>query len=173
MPNVPSFIPTISMASAAMKAGGGALKKLGKKFRKAVEKSKIDYLRTPDGKAIINSKFRGGVSPGGMEKGYIVPIKKNGFPDFTDHSFPETPPPVRIKMTGRYDADFSDANKKAEFLDGTPEGYTWHHSEKIRNSDGTVTCEMQLIDTDVHDSARHSGGCQRYRAIPGNENTYK
>ena len=175
MPNVPSFIPTVSMASTAMKAGGGALKKIGKRFKEAVKKSKIKSLRTPDGKAIINSKYRGGLSPKGLEKGHVVPIKKNGYPDFSKHYYPtkKPPPPVRITMTGDRAADFREANRRSGFKDGTPEGYTWHHSENTRmTKDGGMTCEMQLVETDVHDAVKHSGGCQKYRAIPGNEGAY-
>ena len=57
-------------------------------------------------------------------------------------------------MTGSYKADFEAANKVAG-LSKTPEGYTWHHTEKM----GT----MQLIETRVHQSARHSGGVQLYK----------
>lgn len=170
MANVPSFIPIISIAAAAMKVGGGALKKLAKKFRKSAKK--VKSLRTPDGKAIRCSKYRGGVSPQGMEKGHIVPIKENGYPDFSKHSHSNNPPPVRIEMTGNRSSDFAAANKKAGFTNGTPDGYTWHHSENIRTSGGKTTGEMQLVRTDVHDAVPHSGGCQRYRAIPGNAGAY-
>lgn len=171
MANIPNFAPTVSAASTAMKAGASVAGKWAKKLRKYAKNKKVKSLRTPDGKAIVNSRFRGSVNPRGLEKGFVVPVKKNGYPDFSKYYHRQKPPPLRITMTGDRAADIRAANKKAKF-NKTPEGYTWHHSENLRTQNGVTTCEMQLVRTDAHDAVRHSGGCQKYKAIPGNEGAY-
>lgn len=61
---------------------------------------------------------------------------------------------VSINMTGTYAGDFAAANKAAGFTT-IPKGFTWHHTE--------IMGEMQLIKTEAHRAARHSGGVQLYR----------
>jgi predicted nucleotidyltransferase len=53
-----------------------------------------------------------------------------------------------------YTGDFAAANKAAGFA-ATPAGFTWHHSE--------VLGKMQLVQTEAHEAARHSGSVQLYR----------
>jgi hypothetical protein len=120
-------------------------------------------LQTTGGNTINNSKWANQLNPVALNKGYAVPVKPNGYPDFSQYLYTGGITPtglatplntVRIKMTGTYTGDFSAANKAAGFTE-TPKGFTWHHTENMG--------ELQLIQTEVHDAARHSGGVQLYR----------
>ncbi len=57
-------------------------------------------------------------------------------------------------MTGSYSGDFAAANKAAGFS-STPEGFTWQHTE--------TQGELQLINSEAHSAAKHSGGVQAYK----------
>jgi len=74
-----------------------------------------------------------------------IPFTGDGFPDFSGVSIID----VSIQQTGSRAGDFRAANRAAG-LDGTPEGYTWHHHQ-----DGTT---MQLVPRDVHAQTGHTGG---------------
>ena len=74
-----------------------------------------------------------------------VTFKPNGHADFSSYA-DET---VEIVQTGKRKIDEAAANAKAG-LDGTPDGYTWHHVE-----DGKT---MQLVPTDIHKATGHTGG---------------
>jgi filamentous hemagglutinin len=67
-------------------------------------------------------------------------------PDFTPYAIKSVKPKG---LTGDSRIDTRKANIEAG-LSETPEGYTWHHNE-----DGVT---MQLVPTDLHDAARHTGG---------------
>ncbi len=124
-------------------------------------------LKTAGGSTINNSKFAGQLNPKAFGKGYNVPVKSNGYPDFDSYLYtrgpgaPGTVQPyntVNIRMTGTYSGDFNAANQAAG-LKTTPNGYTWHHTENIG--------ELKLVQSEVHDAARHSGGVQLYKELNG------
>jgi hypothetical protein len=77
-----------------------------------------------------------------------VPIKENGFPDFSGALHPEKGT-VYIRYTGSRRNDFRAANRKRG-KQPTPPGYTWHHHE--------VVGIMQLVKTSVHRGKNHIGG---------------
>jgi Domain of unknown function (DUF4150)/DNase/tRNase domain of colicin-like bacteriocin len=99
------------------------------------------------------------------ENGELVNVTyKNGYPDFSPYKYDGDlgESEVKIDMTGNNNADFKQANQQAGFGPGAndhPDGYTWHHNE-----DGTT---MQLIQSDVHDAAPHTGGASVARASGG------
>jgi Domain of unknown function (DUF4150)/DNase/tRNase domain of colicin-like bacteriocin len=99
------------------------------------------------------------------EDGKLVNVTyKNGYPDFSPYKYDGDlgESEVKIDMTGNNNADFKQANQQAGFGAGAndhPDGYTWHHNE-----DGTT---MQLIQSDVHDAAPHTGGAASARANGG------
>lgn len=99
------------------------------------------------------------------EDGKLVNVTyKNGYPDFSPYKYDGDlgESEVKIDMTGNNNADFKQANQQAGFGAGAndhPDGYTWHHNE-----DGTT---MQLIQSDVHDAAPHTGGAASARAKGG------
>lgn len=61
-------------------------------------------------------------------------------------------------MTGSYRQDFARANALAGF-DQTPTGYIWHHHQD--------TGLMQLVPTDLHNAARHTGGTEFWEQAIG------
>jgi hypothetical protein len=85
----------------------------------------------------------------------------NGYPDFSPYSHP-TIKPVEIKVASPKNnkKDFENANSEAGLRKDSdppvpsknepPEGYTWHHHE-----DGKT---MVLVEDDVHDEFKHTGG---------------
>lgn len=84
---------------------------------------------------------------------------KNGYPDFSAHKYNGSSgrSEVTIDMAGDK-TDFARANKEAGFGEAQyshPDGYTWHHHENQKT--------MQLIKTDVHDAAPHTGGASSAR----------
>jgi RHS repeat-associated protein len=92
---------------------------------------------------------------------------RNGHPDFKPFLYKGPPGKgeVPIKLTpGDRPADFRNANDEAGFMGkrgeatatSHPDGYTWHHHE-----DGKT---MQLLPTDVHDAAPHTGGFSKAKA---------
>jgi RHS repeat-associated protein len=159
-------------ASLANLAGLGALlkselKAASSEFKAAINETKAatpgPSLKTAGGSTISNSKWAEQFNPTAWAKGYNVPVKSNGYPDFSRYLYTGGVAPVgaitsmntvKIKMTGNYAGDFAAANKAAGFS-ATPEGYTWHHTE--------VMGELQLVKTEAHAAARHSGGVQLYR----------
>lgn len=129
-------------------------------------------LRTIGGKAIINSKYRGGVNPKALAKGFDVPVKLNGYPDFAKYVYKGAgKSSVTIEMTGKYADDFAAANKKAGHA-STPKGYTWHHTEVVNRRSGKIYNRMELVETPAHEAARHSGGAQIYRETTGKPGAY-
>lgn len=62
---------------------------------------------------------------------------------------------ISIKLTGSRGKDFALANAEAG-LPKTPKGYTWHHLDDYDPI--TNSCTMQLVKTEVHDMASHTGG---------------
>jgi len=124
-------------------------------------------LKTAGGKTINNSKWANQFNPGALSKGYQVPVKSNGYPDFSKYLYTKAPASpgtvqsyntVTIQMTGTYAGDFAAANKLAGFTE-TPAGFTWNHTE--------VLGEMQLVERNAHEAARHSGGVQLYKEAHG------
>jgi hypothetical protein len=99
------------------------------------------------------------------EKGELVEVTyKNGYPDFSSAKYDGKlgKAEVEIEMTGKNKVDFARANEKAGFGKGTydhPDGYTWHHHQ-----DGKT---MQLVKTDVHGAAPHTGGASAARIKSG------
>ncbi|UYZ63418.1 polymorphic toxin-type HINT domain-containing protein [Hymenobacter weizhouensis] len=135
-------------------------------------------LRTASGKVITNSKHRGRLNPEAKKKGYNVPVKKNGYPDFRNFLYkgPEKNT-VTIEMTGKYYDDFTAATKAAGFSK-QPANYTWHHTEvvtKKKMPDGTFKYynKIILVESGPHDAARHSGGSQLFRQLTGNPKAYR
>lgn len=124
--------------------------------------AKIKVTRiAPDGTEIkpvggrfpINSKYAGKVMPA-----EALPVNLRAkYPSgvrFTSEGYPDLSPyakrslPVK-GLTGNRTKDAKTANRAAGFSD-TPDGYTWHHHE-----DGVT---MQLVPTDLHKAALHTGG---------------
>jgi hypothetical protein len=99
------------------------------------------------------------------EKGELVEVTyKNGYPDFSPVTYEGKlgKAEAEIEMTGKNSVDFSRANEKAGFGKGAydhPDGYTWHHHQ-----DGKT---MQLVKTDVHGAAPHTGGASAARVKSG------
>lgn len=48
-----------------------------------------------------------------------------------------------------------------------PTGYTWHHTEVVKKNGTKIHNKMELVKTDAHQAARHSGGAQLYRDLTG------
>jgi len=111
-----------------------------------------------------NSKWANRLNPSALLKGFEVPVKANGYPDLSNYLYTggvaeagveiQNFNVVNINMTGTYAGDFAAANKAAGFAT-TPEGFTWHHSEMMGR--------MELVQTEAHEAARHSGSVQLYR----------
>lgn len=85
---------------------------------------------------------------------------RDGYPDFSPHKYEGSlgKNEVQINMTGKNNDDFKAANQAAGFGDkanSQPKGYTWHHHQ-----DGTT---MQLVRTDAHAAAQHTGGASAAR----------
>jgi hypothetical protein len=110
-------------------------------------------------RALPNSQFRGGLDPHG------TPIKANGYPDYSGSLYPGPEPnTVVIPYSGSRNTDFARANAAAG-LPSTPQDYTWHHVEDWDPLTNLGT--MQLVESAVHDSTRHSGGVAKYKAVRG------
>ncbi len=89
---------------------------------------------------------------------------RDGYPDFSNHKYSGSggKSEVQIDMTGKNSTDFKLANQEAGFgnsANAHPDGYTWHHHQ-----DGKT---MQLVNTDAHASAPHTGGASSARAGGG------
>jgi RHS repeat-associated protein len=99
-----------------------------------------------DGIRIINKRYAGGKHP---TTG--VPFDKDGFPDFKDHLHQQEGKlnDVIITLTGNHRKDVILANEKAGFKK-TPKNHTWHHHQE--------NGRMQLVNSDIHDATRHTGG---------------
>ena len=130
---------------------------------------KVKAIRlAPDGTEIkqvggrypINSKYAGKVMPASelpenLRKKYPngVRFTSDGYPDLSPYSIKTVKPKTRL--TGNYKMDEAIANKEAG-LKQTPTEYTWHHHE-----DGVT---MQLVPSDLHWAAKHTGGSAVIRA---------
>jgi hypothetical protein len=77
-----------------------------------------------------------------------IRYNRRGFPDFGKYVEKR----AFIRASGDRRQDFARANEIRGFRK-TPEGYTWHHHQNMR--------EMQLIPTKIHDAFRHTGGHAR------------
>ncbi len=151
-----------------VKAATGELKAVSSELKAATPEIKAaatpgPSLKTAGGSTITNSKWADQFNPTAWSKGFEVPVKTSGYPDFSKYLYTGGVTPlgvassmntVKITMTGTYAGDFAAANKAAG-LSATPKGYTWHHAETMG--------EMQLIQTEAHEAARHSGGVQLYK----------
>lgn len=127
----------------------------------------LKSLKTAGGKVITNSKFRGKLNPIAKLKGFKIPVKKNGYPDFSKYLYAGPgKSSVTIEMTGKYGDDFAEANRLAGHAK-TPKGYTWHHTEVVKQNSGKLYNKIELVKTDAHQAARHSGGAQLYRDLTG------
>ena len=106
------------------------------------------------------------------KKGYTVPLKKNGAPNFSGYLATVSNGQynkVKISYTGSYHKDFAQADKLAGFTKEHPRpaNTTWHHVEDYNSNTNKGT--MELISTKVHKAATpHSGGVAQYRAKHGN-----
>ena len=141
MPNVPSFIPIVSIMGAAMKAGGGALKKVKLKKKPKIKRKKLH----------VKAK----------KKGFNVPIsKKNGKvkADFSNHLCQKKgiKNPVNIKPTGSRAADKAQLPKV--------KGYTWHHASYNHK---TGDMKMELVNSRAHRTVGHAGGVLEYELATG------
>jgi hypothetical protein len=145
--------------NAAKPAGDGAKIEKGKpkKPRKPRQPRKYEKrVVNDDGSVTYTLK---------KENGELVDVTyRNGYPDFSPYKYDGDlgDSEVKIDMTGNNNTDFKRANEEAGFgpgADDHPDGYTWHHNE-----DGTT---MQLIQSDVHDAAPHTGGASLARAKGG------
>ena len=102
-----------------------------------------------------------------MKKGYSIPLKYNGAPDFSKYLAQVAKGQknqIKMKLTGSYHADFKEADRLAGFTKDTPrpEKTTWHHVEDFNPKTGTAT--MQLVKTDAHKAATpHEGSAAQYR----------
>ena len=96
----------------------------------------------------INANRNGHLS-GGNHPNTDVPFDADGFPDFSDHLYPNGPNDIMIKPTGNRAKDFAAANRAAGYL-STPRNYTWHHHQ--------TPGRMQLVSSKVHASTGHTGG---------------
>jgi hypothetical protein len=63
---------------------------------------------------------------------------------------------VVIPVGTSRNADKKLATKMAGFAEGQPGGYTWHHAELFVHG-GVQMYRMQLVQSDVHGAASHSG----------------
>lgn len=96
-------------------------------------------LKTPGDKTIMNSKWANQNNPAALTSGFTIPVKANGYPDFSKYLYTGGVSPVgavnaqntqMIRMTGSYKADFALANRAAGFKK-TSDGFTWHHAEVL------------------------------------------
>jgi len=70
-----------------------------------------------------------------------------------------------IEATGSRVTDFDRANE-ALGLDGTPDGYVWHHVDNYNVESNT--CTLELVRDDAHtDVIPHAGSCAQYDAVNG------
>ena len=94
---------------------------------------------------------------------YDIPLKPNGFPDFSEYVISGRGARTFIPLTGGRRADFKAANLAA-FRTWTPNTHIWHHHE--------VMGLMELVRKDVHTAFSHSGGVLYYM-ITNNVDDYK
>ncbi len=89
-------------------------------------------------------------------------FKDDGYPDFGPYAkeLPNGKKAVKIEYTGSRAKDFAAADAEAGFV-RRPEGYVWHHNEKIG--------VMELIPKDLHDAVKHTGGVAGYKHVTGIE----
>ena len=87
-------------------------------------------------------------------------------------------------MSGNYTDDFARANlksgnmrvsyaAKSGYVTETPAGFTWHHTEYVyMGADGKIYGVMELVETQAHKAAPHSGGVQLYKELSKNTKSY-
>jgi RHS repeat-associated protein len=169
-----SFVPWAEMGEAASLAwkkaptpvpslgnlGGMHLMSFDEKFEllaqrelKALERSSANI------KIVEESKFgQETIKRYNAEKKFVE-ANTGGFDDFSHALYTEGPNDVNIGLLrGSDPADFAAANKAAGYK-STPAGYTWHHHEDLGR--------MQLVRTDVHAAASHSGGRSIWKKVFG------
>ncbi len=71
-----------------------------------------------------------------------------------------------IEMTGNRTRDFAAANTMIG-VQKTPDDYTWHHAEGIRQIGTSYYCKMYLILTTYHRAFPHFGGVGEYQILTG------
>lgn len=49
----------------------------------------------------------------------------------------------------------------------TPLSFTWHHTERVTQSNGKFYGVKQLVESAAHSAARHSGGVSIYQNLTG------
>jgi hypothetical protein len=111
-----------------------------------------NHLYRLNGEAITNSQHRPGIGTGSHNG---VPVKDNGYPNFSGHLYPNGTNTVIIRYTGARSTDFTRSNVAAGIQGGTPTGYTWHHVEDWNSATGNGT--MQLVDEAIHGGYSHMG----------------
>ena len=87
---------------------------------------------------------------------FSVRYDSRGRPDFSPYLFKGPGAEVFIPVGKSRGVDERAANRAGGFVDGIPEGYTWHHAELLTIGGGS-SYKMQLVQEDVHDAARHAG----------------
>ena len=146
-------------ATSAEKGGVRIRKSQAKKPKKSKPRQPRNYEKkvvNEDGSVTYTLK---------NEKGELVEVTyKNGYPDFSSDMYDGKlgKAQVEIEMTGKNSVDFPRSNEQAGFGRGAydhPDGYTWHHHQ-----DGKT---MQLVNTDVHGAAPHTGGASAARIKSG------
>lgn len=121
--------------------------------------------------AIAVSQLKFLLHPKAFLKGFQVPLKANGAPDFKSFLAPvrkgQLNELVDFEYTGSYGKDFRKADELAGFTKDNPRpaNTTWHHVEDYNSKTGKGT--LQLVESDVHRAANHSGGVSQYRTIHG------
>jgi len=118
--------------------------------------------------AIVVNQLKTLFHPQAFLKGFKIPLKANGAPDFSKMlagiRSGQKNELKDFKYTGNYAQDFKKADELAGFteLNPKPANTTWHHVEDFDSKTGTGT--LQLVSRDAHQAASHSGGAAQYRA---------
>ena len=105
---------------------------------------------------VHNVRCINGSKAGSVHQGVFY--KSNGFPDFNPFKYTQGTNEVQIAYTGSRAGDFAAANRAAGYA-STPIGFTWHHHEDMTT--------MQLVNSAVHDGARHTGGVALWQELTG------
>lgn len=61
-------------------------------------------------------------------------------------------------MTGKRTGDFDKADSEAGIKEEDRKGYTWHHHQDVFVKNGKLYGWMVLVDSNVHDAVKHTGG---------------
>ena len=109
------------------------------------------------------------VHPNAAKKGYVVPLKENGAPNFSGYIVKVASGQKNVLKnffyTGSYTKDFAKADILAGFTEKNPRpaNTTWHHVEDYNSNTNTGT--LQLVQRNVHQATNpHKGGAAQYRA---------